>query len=132
MNDNLSDRADAIEEVATELRADVARLRSTARIRVYVLGGILAVLVLAVVGLGVRVSQNADANERSARLTASFVCPASSLLVGGYVPGTRPLGGQDEYARAIEGMRQARAEYGCTEPLVPPRLDSIPSTEGSP
>lgn len=50
------------------------------------------------------------------------LCPILALVVGGADPNTRAPGpDRDQYIRALEVMRKAYADLGCTTPFVPPR-----------
>lgn len=53
------------------------------------------------------------------------LCPILSLVVGGADPNTRSPGpDRDQYIAAVEVMRKAYGDLGCTTPFVPPRRPS--------
>lgn len=50
------------------------------------------------------------------------LCPILALVVGGADPNTRAPGpDRDQYIQALEVMRKAYGDLGCTTPFVPPR-----------
>ncbi len=52
------------------------------------------------------------------------LCPILALVVGGADPNSRAPGpDREQYVRAVEVMRQAYSDLGCTTPFVPPRTD---------
>lgn len=56
------------------------------------------------------------------------LCPILALVVGGADPSTRAPGpDRDQYIQALNVMRQAYSDLGCTTPFVPPRkTDTTP------
>lgn len=52
------------------------------------------------------------------------LCPILALVVGGADPETRAPGpDRDQYVQALDVMRKAYSDLGCTTPLVPPRQE---------
>lgn len=114
-------------EVAIELRDEVRALRLSVEqfeprvqraervsIRTAVASTIIAILVLAVGFVayrGIQTDQRIDG-----------LCPILALVVGGADPETRAAGpDRDQYVQALNVMRNAYRNLGCTTPFVPPR-----------
>lgn len=50
------------------------------------------------------------------------ICPVLALVIGSADPESRPAGpAREQYIEAIDVMRNAYVEIGCTEPFVPAR-----------
>ena len=55
------------------------------------------------------------------------LCPILALVVGGADPESRAPGeDRDQYVRALQVMRDAYSNLGCTTPFVPPRTQEAP------
>lgn len=56
------------------------------------------------------------------------LCPILALVVGGADPSSRAPGpDRDQYIQALNVMRKAYSDLGCTTPFVPPRRTVEPT-----
>lgn len=82
---------------------------------------IIAVLVIAVGFVAYR-GIVTDARLVSTNQRVDGLCPILALVVGGADPETREAGpDRDQYVVALNVMRKAYSDLGCTTPFVPPR-----------
>lgn len=88
-------------------------------IRTAIASVVVLVLVMAVAYVGYR---NIITDKR-----IDGLCPILALVVGGADPDTRAPGAdRDRYIQALDVMRKAYTNLGCTDPLVPPRQPGSP------
>jgi hypothetical protein len=112
---------------AAELKQEVAALRAAVSrfeprieraervsVRTAVASVIVLILVISVGYVGYR---NIVTDKR-----IDGLCPILALVVGSADPNTRAAGpDRDQYVQALDVMRKAYSDLGCTTPFVPPR-----------
>ena len=68
-------------------------------------------------------------NQHSTSARVDNVCALYAFVVGSYAPQTRAPGDDREaYIQAFAGLRAGYEALGCTEPIVPPRVNATPPT----
>lgn len=128
----LTAQAAELKEEVAALRAAVGRFEPRIKraekvsIRTAVATMFVLVLTLSVAYVGYR---NIVTDKR-----IDGLCPILALVVGGADPSTRAPGpDRDQYVHALEVMRQAYSDLGCTTPFVPARRPAGgPPAAGSP
>lgn len=127
----LTAQAAELKEEVVALRAAVGRFEPRIKraervsVRTAVATMIVLILTLSVAYVGYR---NIVTDRR-----IDGLCPILALVVGSADPNTRAAGpDRDQYIQALNVMRKAYSDLGCTTPFVPPRRPDATPPGGPP